>query len=101
MQPEEDLTETPFFTDFTIAGQDAISVVACLVYFMEGMQIKALNLQITAFPAPQAMIYIADAAAVKVCSLDDYMIEYLRTFLHRRSQPIVTDFLNPYFDIRC
>ncbi|KAN0103584.1 cytochrome P450 monooxygenase [Russula decolorans] len=32
--------------DFTIAGQDAISVI-------------------TAFPAPQAMIYIADAAAVK------------------------------------
>ena len=44
------------------------------------------------------MIYIADAAAVKVCSPDVYLIEYLRTFLRRRSQHIVTDFLNHYFD---
>ena len=38
MQPEADLTETHFFTDFTIAGQDAIAMVAFLVYFMERMQ---------------------------------------------------------------
>jgi hypothetical protein len=46
------------------------------------------------------MIYIADAAAVKVGSLDVNLIEYLWTFLRRRSRPIVTDFLNPYFDMR-
>ena len=49
----------------------------------------------------ESRIYISDAAAIKVCSLDVYLIEYLRTFFRRRSQPIVTDFLNPYFDIRC
>ena len=47
------------------------------------------------------MIFIADAAAVKVSSLDVYLIEDNLTFLRRRSQPIVTDFLNPCLDIRC
>jgi hypothetical protein len=70
MQPEGVLPDMHFYEDFIIAGQDAFALVAFLVYFTERMQIKALNLQISASPAPQSMIYIADAAAVKVCSLD-------------------------------
>jgi hypothetical protein len=98
---EGDLPETRFYTDFTMAGRDAFAVVAFLVFLWKECKINALDLQISAFPVPNSMMYIADAAAVKVCSLDVYLIEYLRTFLRRRSPPIVTDFLNPYFDISC
>jgi hypothetical protein len=38
MQPEEDLPETHFYTDFTLAGQDAFAVVTFLMYCMERMQ---------------------------------------------------------------
>ena len=38
MQPEGDLPEMHFYTDFTMAGQDAFVMVAFLVYFMERMQ---------------------------------------------------------------
>jgi hypothetical protein len=100
MQPEGDLPETHFYTVFTVAGQDAFSLVPFLVFLWRECKIKALNSQISAFPVPQAMIYIADVAAIKVCSLDVYLIGYLWTFLHRRSQPTVTGFLNPYFDMR-
>ena len=62
--------ETHFYTDFIMAGQDAFALVASLVYFMEILQIEALNVQTSAFPEPKSMIYIADAAAIKVCSLD-------------------------------
>jgi hypothetical protein len=38
MQPEGDIPETHFYTDFTMAGQDAFAVVAFLVYFMQRIQ---------------------------------------------------------------
>jgi hypothetical protein len=101
MQCEGNLPETYFYTDFAMAGRDAFTLVAFLCILWRECKIKASNLQISAFPVPTSIIYIADAAAVKVCSLNVYLIEYLLTFLRRRSQPIVTDFLNPYFDMGC
>jgi len=44
MQPEGDLPETHFYTDFTMAGQDAFAMVAFLMYFMERMQIQSTEL---------------------------------------------------------
>jgi hypothetical protein len=38
MEPEGDLPKTHFYTDFTIAGQDAFALVAFLVYYIERMQ---------------------------------------------------------------
>ena len=44
MQPEEDLPETHFYTDFIVAGQDAFALVAFLVYFMERIQNQTTKL---------------------------------------------------------
>ncbi len=74
MQGELSETETTFYADFAIAGQDVFAVVAFLAYFMGKIQVKAVNLQISAFPVPTSIIYIADAAATKVCSFDVYQI---------------------------
>ena len=38
MQPYGNLPEMHFYTDFTMAGQDAFAVVTFLMYFMEKIQ---------------------------------------------------------------
>ena len=44
---------------------------------MSGSELKPVNLQISAYPAPKAMIYVADAAAIKVCPLLFYVVDAL------------------------
>ena len=45
-----------------------------LLHFMSGSKLKAVNLQISAYPAPKARIYVADAAAIKVRPLLFYVV---------------------------
>ena len=66
------------YTEFVKAGQDAFPVVRFLAHFMAEMQLKAVNLQYSAFPVPESMIYIADAAAIKVRLLCVYLVGCLR-----------------------
>jgi|HubBroStandDraft_1064217.scaffolds.fasta_scaffold842172_1 hypothetical protein len=41
MQPDRDLPETHFYTDFTIAGQDAFALVTFLyVFYGENAKLK-------------------------------------------------------------
>jgi hypothetical protein len=56
-------------TVFATAGQDAFAMVAFLAYFTAGGNSQQYNLQISAFPVPGCIIHVADAAAIKVCSL--------------------------------
>ena len=44
---------------------------------MSGSKLKPVNLQISAHPAPKAMIYVADAAAIKVRPLLFYVFDAL------------------------
>ena len=63
-----------------MAGQDAFAMVAFHVNLRKRIQIKSLNFQISTFPVPRSMIYIADAAAIKVCSFNVYLINIFRPF---------------------
>jgi hypothetical protein len=66
---EATVSEMHSYTEFVTAGQDAIAVVTFLAHFMGECKIKAVNLQITAFPSPRSVIHVADAVAIKVCLL--------------------------------
>jgi hypothetical protein len=59
------LSEIHSYTDFVAAGQDAFALVGFAPYGGNA-KLNAVNLQISAFPVPHSMIFIADAAAVKV-----------------------------------
>ena len=48
-----------------------------LLHFMSGYKLKAVNLKISAYPAPKAMVYVADAAAIKVRPLLFYVFDAL------------------------
>jgi hypothetical protein len=48
-----------------------------LSHFMRRCKLKALNLQVSAYPAPKVMIHLADAAAIKVRSLLFYVVDAL------------------------
>jgi hypothetical protein len=53
-------------TVFATAGQDAFAMVAFLAYFTGGGNSQKCHLQISAFPVPNCIIHVADAAAIKV-----------------------------------
>jgi hypothetical protein len=61
-----------------MAGQDAFALVTFLRTFWGECKLKVVNLQISTFPMPTSMIYIADAAAIKVCPLYTYLVGYRR-----------------------
>jgi hypothetical protein len=58
-----------YCTEFAAAGQDAFSLVPFARNLPEERRLKAVNLQILAYPVPMSIIQIADPAAVKVCLL--------------------------------
>jgi hypothetical protein len=62
-------SKTHSYTDFAAAGQDAFSLVPFARNLWEEWRLKAVNLQILAFPVPESLIKIADPAAIKVCLL--------------------------------
>jgi hypothetical protein len=73
------LSDTLSYADFVKAGQDAFALVPFLAHFMGGeCKLKAVNLQITAYPEPKVMIVVADAAAIKVRPLYVYLFKDLR-----------------------
>ena len=47
------------------------------VALYEQIQTLSSNLQISAYPAPKTMIYVADAAAIKVRPLLFYVVDSL------------------------
>ena len=56
-----------YYTEFAAAGQDAFSLVPFARNLLwEGRRLKAVNLQIVAYPVPKSLIQIADPAAIKV-----------------------------------
>jgi len=63
----EELSEVYSFTDFATAGQDGYALVSLLACFIG--RYKLNELQLSAFPVPKSTIHLADAAAIKVCSL--------------------------------
>lgn len=96
------LSGTLSYADFVKAGQDAFALVPPLAHFMGGeCKLKAVNLQITAYPKPKVIIVVADAAAIKVRPLYVYLSKRPSTFksVRRRSQPIMPSFLSQYIDI--
>jgi hypothetical protein len=56
-------------TEFAATGQDAVSLVNSLRVLWKECKLKAVDLQITAFPQPKCTLFIADAEANKVCLL--------------------------------
>ena len=96
---QEELSVMHSYIEFVTAGQDAFPVVRFPAHFMAETQLKAVNLQYSAFPVPESMIYIADAAAIKVRLL--YAIrDILLILVCRRSQPTMPGFPSPYIDTR-
>jgi hypothetical protein len=71
-----ELFQTHFCTDFVKAGQDAFAMVPFIALY-ERIQTLSSNLQISAYPAPKTMIYVADAAAIKVWPLLFYVVHAL------------------------
>ena len=54
--------------DFVAAGQDAVALVIPFCVPCRGnANSMAMDLQITAFPQPKCTLFLADAAAIKVC----------------------------------
>jgi hypothetical protein len=61
------LLNTDSHTDFAVAGKDGMALVTSRVLqYRRDANSRTANLQITAFPRPSSVIYLADAAAIKV-----------------------------------
>ena len=56
-------------------------MVACMGTLYGEHKLKPVNLQTSAIPVPKSIIYIADAAAIKVRPLYDFLIELIHLAL--------------------
>ncbi|KAH9998648.1 cytochrome P450 [Russula vinacea] len=54
------------YDEFAATGKDAVSMVSSLRVYGRNAKLKAVDLQITAFPQPKCTLFVADAEANKV-----------------------------------
>ena len=64
--------------DFVMARQEAFAQVTSRRAFLGDCKLRAVNLQISAFPLPSSMIHIADPVAIKVRPPYVYLFGFLR-----------------------
>jgi hypothetical protein len=79
-------------TEFAATGQDAVSLVNSLRILWKECKLKAVDFQITAFPQPKCLLFIADAEAIKVRLLYLELSQTPPTPFLRRSQRLVLNF---------